>query len=273
MPEQACRFGSHEGLLGVLASAGEGARRPSVGVLFSNVGLNHHVGPNRKWVEVARHLADAGFPSLRFDLSGRGDSEARADSRSEGERAVLDTTEAMDFLGARTKLERFVLVANCSGVDSQHAAMVRDARVVGAVAIDGYAYRNFGYWVRRQLNLLQPERWRRRARLRRLGGAAAWRKAAGAEAVWVRDIPSREAYGRDLDRLCARGVRQLLLFTGGADLVYNHRGQFEAVFGARRVEVEFYRAADHLFSVATDRRWLVERTASWMARSFGAASA
>lgn len=271
MKERVHLFGSHGGLVGVRCDQVEGPRPGHPFVLFANVGLNHRVGPNRIWVDLARRLARAGFSSLRFDLSGRGDSEARSDARSDRERGVLDTVEAMDFLGSRGGGERFVIVANCSGVDSLHATALSDRRVVGAVAIDGYAYRNFGYWLRRRtICLLQPsrfKRWLRRSQAEKQGR----RRGAGeAQEVWVRDIPTQAAFASALGEFQSRGVRLLLVFTGGADQAYNHQGQFEESFGPRAgVEVDFYPRSDHLFSAVSDRRWLVERVLAFMNSHYG----
>lgn len=251
MRETVHAFGSHGGLVGILAApAAPVAAAPAL--VFANVGLNHRVGPSRSWVECARTLAAAGYPSLRFDLSGLGDSEPRRDTRSDGERAVLDLREAIDHLEAQGVARRFVLVANCSGVDAQHAVALADARVVGAVYLDGYGYPNAGYHWRRALGRwFEPARWRRFLARRRVPGAA--RDGAG-EPVWQRDLPSRERFAADLEALVTRGVRLLFVYTGGMDQRYNHRSQLHATFGHREaVEVEFYPRFDHLLSTAEQR--------------------
>jgi alpha-beta hydrolase superfamily lysophospholipase len=46
-------------------------------VVFLNVANEHHVGPARLWVELARRWALAGITSVRVDLSGLGDSPRR----------------------------------------------------------------------------------------------------------------------------------------------------------------------------------------------------
>jgi pimeloyl-ACP methyl ester carboxylesterase len=262
--ETAHRFGAHGGLAGVLcAPANPNGDAPAV--VFSNVGLNHRVGPNRCWVELARALARVGFPSLRFDLSGFGDSEPRCDGRSDSERAALDLTEALDFLEQRGVATRFVLIANCSGVDSLHTVACRDPRVVGAVSIDGYAYRNSTYrWRRSVLKWLQPRRWRRWV-LGRRQQVPQGQRDVEQEQLWRRDIPTRERFGADVTALVRRGVRLLFVFTGGMDLHYNHRGQFHDMFGHRGVvDVEFYPRFDHLLSLAGQRATVNTRIIEWM---------
>ena len=45
--------------------------------MLVNEGNTHHIGQARIWVDLARVLGAAGFRTLRFDLSGNGDSGTR----------------------------------------------------------------------------------------------------------------------------------------------------------------------------------------------------
>lgn len=269
MIETVHHFGAHGGLAGVLCEPSDPAPPDEPAVVFSNVGLNHRVGPSRSWVDLARALAQSGFPSLRFDLSGLGDSEPRRDAPTDSERAALDLTEALDFLQKRGLARRFALVANCSGVDSLHAVACRDTRVAGAVYIDGYAYRNSGYrWRRAVLRWIEPSRWRRWMRNRRRRGAGQG-SAQEQQQLWKRDIPSRERFGADVEAMVGRGVEFLFIFTGGFDLHYNYRGQFHDTFGHREtIDVEYYPRFDHVLSLAADRATLNTRVCDWMRRHF-----
>lgn len=268
MREKALVFGSHRGLAGVTCEPDGGAFLGAPAVVMSNVGLNHHVGPGRCWVELARVLAAAGYPSLRFDLSGLGDSRPRRDTRSETERAAGDLSEALDALAGRSLAQRFVLVGNCSGVDNLHVVARSDPRVAGAVYLDGYAYRNRGYAWRRLRRPLELARWRRYlGRLRN----ARQRDRDDPEAVqlWTRDLPSRAQFASDLRGLVERDVRLLFVFTGGMDQHYNYRGQFHDSFGYREaVDVEFYPRLDHLLSLAAHRAAFNARVRDWLLRHF-----
>ena len=66
------------GLFGILTYA-EDLPMPTDGptTIFLNVAAQHHIGPNRLWVEWSRAWAMAGIRSLRLDLSGLGDSPDR----------------------------------------------------------------------------------------------------------------------------------------------------------------------------------------------------
>lgn len=98
---KAFTFGSHGGLVGVVCEPDAGPRPDVPAVLLFNVGLNHRVGPGRLNVDLARRLAHSGYATLRFDLSGLGDSEPRDDPRSEGDRAVVD----LPLFGRRVVLQ------------------------------------------------------------------------------------------------------------------------------------------------------------------------
>lgn len=66
------------GLFGILTYP-ENAPVPQGGptAVFLNVANQHHVGPNRLWVELSREWATAGIRSCRLDMSGLGDSPDR----------------------------------------------------------------------------------------------------------------------------------------------------------------------------------------------------
>src|SRR5690606_37848418 len=95
-----------------------------------------------------RKLAPAGFLTLRFDVSGVGDSQPRPDCLAEADVPLTDIREAMDFLQSRYGIEEFILLGLCSGAYQAHESAVRDPRVVGTVQLDGYGYRTAGYYVR-----------------------------------------------------------------------------------------------------------------------------
>jgi pimeloyl-ACP methyl ester carboxylesterase len=265
-------FGSHGGLVGILTEPRAEIQRPGAPTLiFSNIGLNHRVGPNRLYVELARKLAAAGFRSLRFDLSGFGDSEPRRSGGMYLQRATLDTREAMDFLQKRGS-SRFVVVGLCSGVDSAHITAMQDSRVVGGIFIEGYAYRNPGFWLRFwTVRNLQPARWRRyvRVRLARLSGKLPLPDLDDMPEVFACDYPSQDHFAADIAALVRRSVKLMFIYTINTDGAYNYPGQFHDTFGYRdEIDVEFYTRADHVFSTEAHREMLLSRLVQWMEDRF-----
>ena len=63
------------GLFGIVTDSGSRHRGPTI--VLVNEGNTHHIGQARIWVDLARVLGAAGFRTLRFDLSGNGDSGTR----------------------------------------------------------------------------------------------------------------------------------------------------------------------------------------------------
>lgn len=281
--ERVLSFGSGGHLIGILTqgSAGQGGAgqdssqaKARVAVLSWNVGINHHVGPYRIYVELARRLAEFGTASLRFDVSGLGDSEFGADdSRSENERALGDIQSAMAEVTRHTGIDQFVLVGFCSSVDAAHQLALIDERVVGLVYLEGYSYETPGYFARYPLRFLSLDRW---ARLlyRKAPGifGAAKEPVAEREAIFVRDYPSREKFSQDLKALDARGVRSLFIYVSG-DSGYEYERQLEEIIGQAnlplRVEREFLRHSDHTFSVPEDRAFLLTRVIRFVQSHFG----
>jgi len=89
--ESAFRTGTAD-LFGIVTEPLEWNGGPTV--LLINSSNEHRIGPNRLWVLLARQWAQAGFRSVRFELSGFGDSGVWNDQ----ERGMLRTREHFDDL-------------------------------------------------------------------------------------------------------------------------------------------------------------------------------
>lgn len=271
--ERTFQFGDDGRLAGVIAEPLEEARRPDAPVvLMWNVGLNHHVGPYRIYVDLARQAAIAGFASLRFDLSGLGDSEqARDFEGADAERAVVDLRTAMDAIEKELGARRFVLVGFCSSVDSAHAASLADERVVGLANLEGYSFPTPGHKLRKPLRYFDRNRWERWFFHRRQKAATLDEESPEA-AVFQRDYPTPERLAREYRSLVDRGMRFLFIYVRG-DSVYEYKDQLFEFLGDRslasNMEVEFYANADHIFSRVLDREMAVGRVVRFLRDRFG----
>ncbi|MFT4098393.1 MAG: alpha/beta fold hydrolase [Rhodoblastus sp.] len=137
--EVAARFGAGDRLFGVLCRPAQGRQGGPVAIMIS-VGRNAHIGWRRMNVENARALARQGVASLRFDLSGVGDSAARPGQPEQTlytDWPTLDVSEAIDFVTARG-FGPVVLVGVCSGAYVGLQTAVNDGRVAGLVATNIY---------------------------------------------------------------------------------------------------------------------------------------
>ncbi len=138
MKENAIRFGKDRSLIGVLTEKGNtGFNEDSrTGVLLLSSGLDHHVGPNRIYVKLARRLAESGTPVFRFGFSGIGDSGPRMDKLPVSESVIDETRQAMDRLGDLRGTARYCCIGLCSGANVAAAVLRADQRVEKAVLIN-----------------------------------------------------------------------------------------------------------------------------------------
>jgi dienelactone hydrolase len=277
MKERFVTFGPGKSLSGILTEpAWAAAQRPAV--LLLNAGLLHHVGPNRLYVTLARRLAAAGLPVLRFDYSGLGESEPRRDEVPLVEGMIGEGIAAMDFLTASGVADRFVPMGLCAGAENAQRLARDDARVVGAALIDGYAYRTRRYHLRKLMRHVASARsWGRlfakpaallRASRRALPAAASERNPGGVD--FVREFPPRETCLEELQMILAREVDLFFVFTGGGMAeFYNHPRQFFETFpelrGHPRVRLEFMSRADHTFTLRAQQEALLASIEGWVA--------
>jgi alpha-beta hydrolase superfamily lysophospholipase len=276
--ERVFAFGPSGTLNGVLSEPAAGQRIAGApGILFWNVGTNHHVGPHRVFVDLARRLAKLGFSSLRFDTSGLGDSAAaRDDTRADTERNIADVRSAIQALKAQRGLERFVLVGFCSSVDAAHAVAVADPEVVGVVYLEGYQFRTLRFYLQYPARLLERNRWERLLRLKypKFFGEpeTLHDRSLDPETVFVRDYPTPAQLTQDIRKMAARGVQLLCIYSGG-DTNYSYSKQFfdfvRAPELARKIEVVFYPSADHTFFLVEHRERVMAKVVGWLQREFG----
>lgn len=273
--EKIFSFGPSGQLQGILVEPRGRRIENAPAILTWNVGLHHHIGPHRFFVTLTRSLAALGFTSLRFDISGLGDSEvSQGDTRPDPERAIADVREAMQALTKQRQFQTFVPIGFCSSVDAAHAVGVSDPRVVGVIHLEGYGFRTKGFYLRYPLRFLNRNRWERLIRMRVLGD---WEAAAEAsqdkERVYVRDYPSPQKLRSDISALVARGAALLLVYVGG-DTDYAYKEQFFEMIadrdGSNRVELDFYPNADHTFFLEEDRRRVIQRVGFFLRKHFGA---
>ncbi|WP_426054051.1 hydrolase 1, exosortase A system-associated [Janthinobacterium sp. PSPC2-1] len=137
------------------------------GILIVTGGPQYRVGSHRQFVLLARALAAQGWPVLRFDLRGMGDSEGSArDYRAAGP----DIAGALaHFFDAVPTLREVALWGLCDGATAAACHAPRDARVHALILLNP--------WVRSSAGLARATL--RHYYLPRLLQGAFWRKLAG----------------------------------------------------------------------------------------------
>jgi pimeloyl-ACP methyl ester carboxylesterase len=285
--ERIVRFGDRQGLAGILSSPREvGPGTPYV--VLVNSGIVHRVGPNRLYVDIARALVVHGYPVLRFDLSGLGDSEAFGGGASLSESAVSDIRAALDFLQTTRASDSFIVGGLCSGANYSMLATFADPRIVGAILIDPAVARtrhseivHFGRRLRHAATLgalltLRHPIWRRSlGRLRSLAIVNAARGQSGQRVEPDGNQHSPQEIRVHLQQVVDRGVQLMLVFTGGVNQNYNYREQlFDLLPGfdfRQQLRLEFIPETDHTISDGESRRRLLRDLGEWIATTFPAA--
>ena len=260
-------FGRHGSLAGILTlPMGEVATGLGTPVVLLGAGILHKVGPSRASVELARRLAAAGHPTLRFDLSGIGDSP-RVDEPSLSETAVQDIRDAISLVEARCDAPAGVaLVGFCSGADNALFVGAEDPRVDSVVLFDPTVHRTRGFERRRMIRrLLSPRSWWNVVSGRSL--ALRTRNRIGSDATrppgyYGLLTPSPEETDRRVAALVRRGARITYLLSQGCHGYCNAptqvRESLPTGFSAERVTVLWEPQMDHILSTGTQRDRLAE---------------
>jgi len=282
MQETVVQFGPDQGLLGILTTPHDSVRIVGAPIaVIINAGIVHRIGPFGLHVKMARQLAEAGFSTLRLDLSGLGDSLPRTEKLGGENRAVLDVSDALDFLQANHGSDRFVMLGLCSGAFNAHQITVQDDRIIGAVFMDGIVFRTTGYFWRHTVGrLLKPRTYRNAIKRRSLARSQKWVtedaavELAESEFFFADDIQQTEITD-DLNRLIRRDVSMLFLYTDGYDDVCGI-GQFQEMYGITpnaQVQVDYFPKSEHTFRLVENRSVVCTRIANWYHERFGSSHA
>ncbi len=170
--ESAVRFGPpEEQCVGNLLLPAQ-AREP--GLIFIHGWSGVRSGPHGLLTTAARRLAAEGFPSLRFDLSGRGESHGNG-TTADLPRMAENVRAAAAFFRKQTGVRRLVLFGLCSGGNVAIGVLPSIPDVAGLVLLSVYPFSDgdrFSRDVHRTWHFLrvywhkmrQPETWRRLTR-------------------------------------------------------------------------------------------------------------
>ncbi len=136
-----------ETLVGILARPAADAA--ATGVVIVVGGPQTRVGSHRQFVLLARALAAAGYPALRFDVRGMGDSGG---AQRDFEAIALDIGAAIDALRqACPGVAKIVLWGLCDAASASllHVEATRDPRIAGLCLLNP--------WVRSEASLAKTQ--------------------------------------------------------------------------------------------------------------------
>lgn len=291
MIEHVVQIDTGGGLVGVTTQPASGAEEELPTFVFLNAGLTHRVGPSRLHVRMARALAEQGFPSLRLDWSGLGDSGVRDDNMPVGESIIAETRDAMDFMMRTSGARQFILIGICSGAAVSFLTAQQDERAVGVALINAQSHLHgenaeLGEALRERTMTRHSFRMALRSSFR----GKNWLKALGGR-ISIGDVlqsmflaPLRAIFGggkgmglpafdpvAETRILTGRGVRVFHLYSEGDEgLDYFH--EVLGGNGAERLaeigaETEVILGANHVFTLLWTQDRLTTSVCDW-ARSF-----
>lgn len=250
-----------------------------IGVLIVVGGPQYRVGSHRQFVLMARHLAAAGYPVLRFDFRGMGDSAGLAP----GFDAVnQDIAAAVDALLARCPwLTDVALIGLCDGASAAAMYTPSDPRIAGLVLINPWV-RNEATQAQTQVTHYYGQRVFQRAFWAKLlsGKVNVVAAMAGFINSWSKARPKNSAemetkqvgYLERMRHAIATFQKPILLVMSGRDLTareFDVLCQLDARWaraldgaGVSRVDIT---DADHTFSSSVALGELSGHCISWLA--------
>jgi pimeloyl-ACP methyl ester carboxylesterase len=279
MSEETVILGEDRHLVATLTLPAHGMARPAaLAAVLTNSGVISRFGPHRINVHLARRLAARGIPSVRFDMSGVGDSRRGEGALARASQWVRDTRTVMDFAQARTGCARFVMVGFCSGAEVAYQTALDDGRLRAVLLWDMYAYPTRQFAMRSALfrlrraglaGVLRKAAARARSLLRsQPGGTAGEPSERRIQAAAPQTLPPKDIFAADIQRLAGSGVQVHVMYCGGEPLWYNYRRQFDDAFARYRfpdsVTTERLEISDHLLTRQVAQQAFIREFERWL---------
>lgn len=280
LSEQAIVFPcSGEQLIGIVACPKQFAK---TGVLIVVGGPQYRAGSHRQFLLLSRALAAAGYPSMRFDYRGMGDSTGELRNF---ENVSEDISAGVDaFMAAVPGLHCVVIWGLCDAASAAllHWDATRDLRIGGFVLLNPWV-RSAATLARAHIKhyyaqrLLQPGFWRKL-----LGGQLGVGRAVGGFLNSLRQ--SRQVGGNVASHMqlsfqerMLRGLGEfrgkVLLILSGDDYTAKEfiestrdSAAWQAALRGGNVVTEEVAGADHTFSSAEWRSVVEAKTIDWLRR-------
>lgn len=265
-------------MVGILTSP-TGPRKNAPLALLTNAGVVPRQGPHRINVRIARALADEGIPSLRFDLSGVGDSLSLGQAAGVRAQSVLDLQSAMDWAEQSAAASSFLVIGVCSGAVNAYDAALADPRVKGLLMFDGFWYRsrwtmpirNLKHTIDKGVGGLLTSLIRHLgSKPKRVGPAMEDAAESAQPSTKTFASPPLPEFAAAMQRLVDRGTDVRLVYGGSLTELYSYAGQFKDVFGGYaffpHVRCDYHPDIDHTFITRHAQQRMTEIVRAWAGR-------
>ncbi len=158
--------GPETDMLGIVSLPTADQPASSLGVVLVVGGAQYRVGSHRQFVLLARHLAAHGYPVLRFDFPGMGDSPGKLILFEDTAPHIKAATDHLQT--ACPSVQRVVLWGLCDGASASllYLEATQDPRVAGLALLNPWV-RSEASLARAQVKhyyrqrLLEPAFWRK----------------------------------------------------------------------------------------------------------------
>jgi len=260
--DQAIVFGEYDHLVGVANIVQSDSAKEQVAMILITAGMLHNVGPFRLYVDIANSLEAQGISSLRFDISGIGESLGVGVADKSINRAAAEASEAMDYLYEKQGIKKFIVFGLCSGADDSIQTALEDDRVIGVISLDGVGYKTPRFELKQKLfkirKLFNIEKWKIK-----LSHFSSIKPTPVSLAVGgdVREFPETpEQASKELQQLVDRNTQLYFIYTGGTDY-YNYAEQFYEMLPdvnwKGTESTRYFSHMDHVILLCEDRQELV----------------
>lgn len=266
-----------EKLLGIVSAPSADQAKAGTGVIIIVGGPQYRLGSHRQFALLARALAGKGFPVLRFDYRGMGDSTG---ALRNFEHISDDIAAAINALQSATGVKNIVLWGLCDAASASllYCQRTQDARVIGVCLLNpwvrteaGLARTHIKHYYRHRL--LQADFW-----LKLLRGEVAWPalKGLGKNLLLMLKVAkttstNTRTYQEKMAEGWARFNGSILLILSGSDLTarefVDHAAaspDWRGSLQKDRVHRHDIAGADHTFSSISARKLVEDLTSNWL---------
>ena len=263
-------------MLGIVSLPAPETLQQTTGVVIVVGGAQYRVGSHRQFVQLARFLAAAGYPVLRFDFPGMGDSPEEPVPFEDSAPHIAAAIDA--FKGLHTRMEKVVLWGLCDGASATllYVQATRDPRVAGLALLNpwvrsdaGLARARVTHYYRQRL--LEPAFWRKL-----LGGQIGWHALRGLGQN-VRAMHRKTPAPLGFQDAMAEGWKAfpgaILLMLSERDLsakeflaLAQNDARWKGLLEQPRLLQQHIQGADHTCSTATASRQMESFVLSWLGR-------
>lgn len=278
--EKVATFGVCGSLVGIVSEPETSvANKPAIIIL--NSGLVHRCGPFRIATRFSRFLAAEEYLTLRFDSSGIGDSPYGGGDKDYTGQLIQDVGHAITYLKRSHGVSQVVLFGICTGADNAHKATLVHHQIIGAIFVDGYAYKTPQFYFHRYAPLFRD--------IYRIGRAIMTMCSSftsrmqklvkqpqilnySEKGFFSWKLPPKSSAINDLKTMIERKVELLYFFTAGSHRYCNYEGQFRDSFPMidfeQQLEICFLPQVDHTFILSEDQQLMFAVVKRWLASRF-----